>query len=159
SGGERQRVAIARALVRASPILILDEPTNGLDPETREAVMAAIQKLSRSTTTLLITHDMELARQASKIVALAPGRVVGVGSHAELAASCPEFRRLVSSRNGDNNVITFPLKTLDDHTQSRKIADTRVADRPEVSPIPRLAPDPVEIDTLELARKTSEPQS
>jgi ATP-binding cassette subfamily B protein len=159
SGGERQRVAIARALVRTRPILILDEPTNGLDPETREAVMAAIRRLRRSATTLLITHDMELARQASQIVALAHGRVVGVGSHAELAASCSEFRRLVSSRDGDNNVITFPLNALSDHTPSRKTAEARIADRLEVVQVSRTAPDPVETDALTLARKTSEPQS
>jgi hypothetical protein len=102
---------------------------------------------------------MELARQASQIVALAHGRVVGVGTHAGLAASCPEFRRLVSSRGGDHNVITFPLKTLSYDTSSRKTADARAADRPEVSPVSRPAPDPVEIDMLELARTTTEPQS
>jgi ATP-binding cassette, subfamily B, bacterial len=156
SGGERQRVAIARALVRQSPILILDEPTTGLDPETREAVVAAIRQLTRSTTTLLITHDMEFARQAAQIIVLAHGRVAGIGSHAQLLASSPEFRRLVDSANRNNNVVALPVRTLGDETWSAKTAEAHAPEPPVAPPTLRLAPIAAESGTIEVARKTNE---
>jgi ATP-binding cassette subfamily B protein len=98
SGGQRQRVAIARALVRKSPILVLDEPTTGLDVAKRDDVLGAVRALTHGTTTLLITHDMRLVREADEIVVLDRGRVVARGSHSELLASSLEFRRLVRGR-------------------------------------------------------------
>jgi ATP-binding cassette subfamily B protein len=68
SGGQRQRVAIARAAIRHTPILILDEPTTGLDQDNEQAVMEALQKLAQGRTTFLITHDLSLAKQANLII-------------------------------------------------------------------------------------------
>ncbi|MDE3132255.1 MAG: ABC transporter ATP-binding protein, partial [Acidobacteriota bacterium] len=96
SGGERQRVAIARALVRKSPILILDEPTSGLDAAKQHDVLDALRNLTRTATTLLITHDMRLVREADAILVLKHGRIVARGSYDELASSSPQFRRLIS---------------------------------------------------------------
>jgi ATP-binding cassette subfamily B protein len=96
SGGERQRVAIARALIRRSPILILDEPTTGLDAAKQHDVLDALRDLSRTATTLLITHDMRLVREADAIVVLEHGRILARGSYDELATSSPQFRRLIS---------------------------------------------------------------
>jgi ATP-binding cassette subfamily B protein len=95
SGGQRQRVAIARALVRRTPILLLDEPTTGLDPAARNGVLNALERLIERTTTLVATHDMELARHADEIVILEHGRAVARGTYDELAAHSDEFRRLV----------------------------------------------------------------
>jgi len=94
SGGQRQRVAIARALVRRTPILLLDEPTTGLDPAARKGVSDALERLIEQTTTLLVTHDMELARRADEIIVLEHGRVVDRGTYDELSADSEEFRRL-----------------------------------------------------------------
>ena len=94
SGGERQRVAIARALIRRSPILILDEPTTGLDPAKRQEVIAAIRKLVQGTTTLLVTHDMQLAHEADEILVLDAGNIVARGSYRELVSRSAHFRRL-----------------------------------------------------------------
>lgn len=94
SGGERQRLSIARAFVRRSPILILDEPTTGLDVTTQRGIFDALEKLMSDTTTLLITHDMRLVREADEIVVLDAGRIVDRGTHAELLASSQYFQAL-----------------------------------------------------------------
>ncbi|HMC68515.1 MAG TPA: ABC transporter ATP-binding protein, partial [Mycobacteriales bacterium] len=73
SGGQRQRVAIARALVRRTPILLLDEPTTGLDPYARQAVTASVERLIDGTTTTVATHDLELARRADEVVVIEGG--------------------------------------------------------------------------------------
>ncbi|AUS99031.1 protein tyrosine phosphatase [Nostoc sp. CENA543] len=84
SGGQRQRIAIARAAIRQAPILILDEPTTGLDKVNEKAVIDALQRLSRNKTTFVITHDLDFATRADVIVYLEHGRVVEQGSHREL---------------------------------------------------------------------------
>ncbi|MBO0712562.1 MAG: ABC transporter ATP-binding protein, partial [Acetobacteraceae bacterium] len=68
SGGQRQRVTIARALVRTSPILLLDEPTTGLDAATESGILDALEELMQDTTTLLVTHHMPLVREADEII-------------------------------------------------------------------------------------------
>jgi ATP-binding cassette subfamily B protein len=70
SGGQRQRIAIARAMVRDAPVLILDEPTTGLDAPTARRVLGPLRRLMAGRTTILITHDLRLAPEADKIIAL-----------------------------------------------------------------------------------------
>jgi ATP-binding cassette, subfamily B, bacterial len=94
SGGQRQRIAIARALVRRTPILLLDEPTTGLDPAARRGVSDTLEGLIEHTTTLLVTHDMDLARRADEIIVLEHGRAVARGTYEELSDDSEEFRRL-----------------------------------------------------------------
>ncbi len=72
SGGQRQRIALARAFLRDTPVLILDEPTTGLDAATTERILEPMLRLARSRTTILITHDPLLAAQAPRIVDMAP---------------------------------------------------------------------------------------
>lgn len=75
SGGQRRRVAMARALLQDAPVLILDEPTAGLDPESARALVAPLRELARDRATLMITHDLELAAAADEVVVLDGGRV------------------------------------------------------------------------------------
>ncbi|MCK6262122.1 ABC transporter ATP-binding protein/permease [Vibrio sp. ZSDE26] len=84
SVGQRQRIAIARAALRKSPILILDEPTTGLDPQTEYSVNQSLMKLAQTCTTLLITHRKEIAQQCDHIVYLKHGEIIEQGSHEEL---------------------------------------------------------------------------
>lgn len=84
SHGQRQRLAIARAAVRPTPILILDEPTTGLDEDNERAVVAAMRRLSAGRTTFLVTHDLCLAARADSILYLDRGRVLESGTHAQL---------------------------------------------------------------------------
>ncbi|MFD0687478.1 ABC transporter ATP-binding protein [Actinomadura fibrosa] len=73
SGGQRQRVAIARAMVRDAPVLVLDEPTTGLDAETARNVLGPLRRLMAGRTTILITHDLHLAPEADQIIMLGRG--------------------------------------------------------------------------------------
>jgi ATP-binding cassette subfamily B protein len=84
SGGQRQRLAIARAALRQAPLLILDEPTTGLDEDNERAVLEALERLSRGRTTFVVAHDLRLAACANLILYLEKGRVVECGAHAEL---------------------------------------------------------------------------
>ncbi|MGY0485640.1 ABC transporter ATP-binding protein [Streptomyces sp. WG-D5] len=82
SGGQLQRIAIARAMLRPSPVLILDEPTTGLDAESAHRVVEPLRRLMRDRTTILITHDLTLAPYADRVVFLEEGRLSGDGKSA-----------------------------------------------------------------------------
>lgn len=99
SGGQRQRIAIARAAIRQAPILILDEPTTGLDKGNEKVVVDALQRLSQNRTTFLITHDLGLATRASIILYMENGQVVEQGSHLELMAENGRYAALYEMRN------------------------------------------------------------
>lgn len=86
SGGQRQRIAIARAMVRDAPILILDEPTTGLDAASSERVMEPLRRLMAGRTTIVISHNLLTVREATEIVVLDGGRTVERGGHEDLLA-------------------------------------------------------------------------
>ena len=90
SGGQRQRIAIARAFVRNAPILVLDEPMTGLDIESEMAVRDALQRLMRGKTCLMITHDLEAAAAADRMLILENGAL----TYTEPTAVAPGKTRL-----------------------------------------------------------------
>jgi ATP-binding cassette, subfamily B, bacterial len=98
SHGQRQRIAIARAAVRRSPILLLDEPTTGLDEENEMAVIEALEKLAEGRTTFLVTHNLRLAARADRIFYLDDGRLLEDGSPAELLVSEGRYATLLRAR-------------------------------------------------------------
>jgi ATP-binding cassette subfamily B protein len=84
SGGQRQRIAIARAAVRQAPIVILDEPTTGLDNQNERAVSEALDRLTSGRTTFIISHNLKTTEQADLILYIEQGKILETGTHQEL---------------------------------------------------------------------------
>jgi ATP-binding cassette, subfamily B, bacterial len=94
SGGQRQRLSLARAFLTEPKILLLDEPTASVEPESEALIHESILKRTREGigTTLLVTHRIDLLRQASRILFLEDGKLTGDGDHLRLVAACPGYR-------------------------------------------------------------------
>lgn len=98
SGGEKQRIAIARAMLKDAPIIILDEATSALDSENEQAILEAIDELTRSKTVIMIAHRMKTVRNADHIIAVENGSIVQEGTHNELIRQEGIYRRFLKER-------------------------------------------------------------
>jgi ABC-type bacteriocin/lantibiotic exporter with double-glycine peptidase domain len=97
SGGQRQRISLARALIRDTPILLLDEATSNIDQQTEGAILEDLFSYRAGRTTLYVTHRVSTASTADKICVMAAGRVVGVGTHESLLATCDAYVDMVNA--------------------------------------------------------------
>lgn len=95
SGGQKQRIALARALVAQPRVLILDEATSNLDAESEAAVQAALSRINKDRTTIIVAHRLSTVRNADRIVVIEGARVVEQGGHDELMERRGTYRRLV----------------------------------------------------------------
>ena len=96
SQGQSRRIAIAQALLKNPAILVLDEPTEGLDNQSKQGVMQAIMHVMNNASVLTITHDPALLAQMDNVVWLEDGKVVAQGSHKELSSTYPDYIALTT---------------------------------------------------------------
>ncbi|MGH3975522.1 MAG: ABC transporter ATP-binding protein, partial [Pseudonocardiaceae bacterium] len=97
SGGQRQRLALARAVLGEPAVLVLDDPMSALDVHTEAEVEAALRQVLRSVTALVVAHRPSTVQLADRVALLVHGRIEAIGTHSELLAEVPEYRRLLSS--------------------------------------------------------------
>lgn len=100
SGGQQQRIALARAILKDSPILLLDEATSALDAESEQAVQAALKRVMKDRTTLVIAHRLATIQEAGRILVIDEGRIVEEGTHASLVAKGGLYSRLAKLQFG-----------------------------------------------------------
>ena len=102
SGGQQQRIAIARAILKNPPILLLDEATSALDAESEQLVQEALEHLMENRTTVVIAHRLATVMKADRIIVMDQGRIVDIGTHAELMTKDGLYARLAELQF-DNN--------------------------------------------------------
>ncbi len=141
SGGQRQRLAIARAILRDAPILILDEPTAGLDVEAEAEIMRALDRLIDGRTVLMISHRLSTLGNVDEIIVLKDGRIVEKGTFKELkhlggvfAGLLEEQNRYNLDRAGENSIIRSPFAPMLAAHEQRQGSPSPY--RPAVPPAP-----------------------
>lgn len=100
SGGEAQRIAIARAFLKNSPLLIMDEPTANLDPNTEYELLESLYKLIKNKTVIIIAHRLNTIEKADKILLFKEGKIVGEGSHSDLFKSNQYYKSMINKFKG-----------------------------------------------------------
>jgi ABC-type multidrug transport system fused ATPase/permease subunit len=113
SGGQRQRLAIARAFIRRAPLLILDEPTTGLDHESAEIVVDALAELMRGKTTVVISHDPGLIQRSDRILTVSGGRIVESNRPDKTKKQAPALSGTVAKkrRRALDKAVVAPVAT------------------------------------------------
>jgi len=101
SGGQRQRLAIARAVVKRPAVYLFDDCFSALDAGTDARVRAALRAETRESTVLIVAQRVSTIMHANRIIVLDDGRIVGMGTHAELIATCEPYREIVDSQLGE----------------------------------------------------------
>ena len=140
SGGQRQRLAIARAIVKDAPIVILDEPTTGLDAESEHLVITALERLLQGRTALVIAHRLSTIRRADAIVVLDEGRIVEHGRHDELLSTGGMYHRLHELQTNPSAARPGPI-SADPATPTMTPPVRRPeSGRPSTAPAPAAGP-------------------
>jgi len=101
SGGQRQRLAIARAIVKRPAIYLFDDCFSALDAGTDARLRAALRSETRAASVLIVAQRVSTIMHADRIIVLDDGRIVGIGAHAALMASCEPYREIVESQLGE----------------------------------------------------------
>ncbi|MDH2902722.1 MAG: ABC transporter ATP-binding protein [Actinomycetota bacterium] len=105
SGGQRQCVSITRAMARRAPVLLLDEPTVGLDAELESLILAALEIAAEGPTTIIVSHQLSGLRWVDQIAVLSEGRILETGSHAELVANRSVYWSLSELQNAHHHEL------------------------------------------------------
>jgi len=101
SGGQRQRLSIARAVIRRPPLYLFDDCFSALDAATDARLRAALRRHTRQATVLIVAQRVSTIMQADQIIVLDAGTLAGIGTHAQLMRSCPQYREIVASQLGE----------------------------------------------------------
>jgi ATP-binding cassette subfamily B protein len=105
SGGQRQRLALARAVAAKPAVLVLDDPLSALDVDTEALVEAALRKVLKETTALIVAHRPSTVQLADRVALMQDGKIVAVGKHSDLLATSDHYRFVISSLNADGKQI------------------------------------------------------
>ncbi|KAB8125918.1 thiol reductant ABC exporter subunit CydD [Gracilibacillus oryzae] len=100
SSGEKQRISIARAFLKQPSVVLLDEPTRGLDLATEKILQQSIQKLNETATVITVAHRLHTIKSADQILFLENGRLLGKGTHEKLLDTLPSYRKMVTIQQG-----------------------------------------------------------
>jgi ABC-type multidrug transport system fused ATPase/permease subunit len=111
SRGEAQRVNVARAILKNAPILLLDEATSSLDSYSEARVQRAVDHLAVGRLAISVAHRLSTLRNATRILVLEQGQVMGLGKHRELLANCPTYRRLWEAQDSHRSTEVLPDST------------------------------------------------
>lgn len=124
SGGQRQRLAIARSIVRQPTILVLDEATSSIDVRGEKVVQAALNRVSRDRTTILIAHRLSTVRRAENIIVIQEGTNVEQGTHEELMTKGDVYKNLVNAQR---------LEPLEDFIE-KEVEDILISHKEDIRP-------------------------
>ena len=102
SGGQRQRIAIARALLLDPPILLMDDPTAAIDPETEHQIMSAMQSAMTGRTTFIVAHRLSTLKRADRVIVLENGTITEVGQHDELMQTSEHYQQAAEIQLADS---------------------------------------------------------
>jgi len=102
SGGQRQRLAIARALLLDPPILIMDDPTAAIDPETEHLIMSAMERAMTGRTTFIVAHRLSTLKRADRVIVLEKGRITDIGTHDQLMQTSDHYREAAELQLADS---------------------------------------------------------
>jgi ATP-binding cassette subfamily B protein len=105
SGGQRQRLSIARALVKAPNVYLFDDCFSALDAATDARLRAALKSGTQNASVVIVAQRVSTVMHAERIIVLDDGRVVGMGTHAELLESCEPYREIVVSQLGEDAAL------------------------------------------------------
>lgn len=123
SGGQRQRLALARAIAARPAVLLLDDPLSALDTKTEERVTARLREVLAGTTTLIIAHRTSTVALADRVALLDEGKVVDVGTHAELMERSPRYSYVIAAQEHEGR----------DRRDLSDIAESQMATAPNVA--------------------------
>ncbi|MCC5829732.1 MAG: ABC transporter ATP-binding protein [Phycisphaeraceae bacterium] len=105
SGGQRQRLAIARAVLLEPSILLLDDATSAIDPETEHEILTAMDQAMEGRTTFVVAHRLSTLRRADHVIVLERGRVIQTGTHEELMSAGGHYRRAAKLQSADRQTL------------------------------------------------------
>lgn len=140
SGGQQQKVAILRGFIEDKPIRLLDEITSALDSDSADKVLKGVERLSKNTTTLVISHHLYEITNIDKILVIENGRIIAEGRHAELLEHCEVYKNLWDQQNNAPN---------NDQEKLLSTASTGLFHRPKQIPVENTTDDAIELPTLE----------